>query len=418
MVSQSLYSCAYLKCPAVECRGRVDVAEWVSLVDDDVFEKYYQSAESLLTYRCPDCDAVGSLLNEQPGFLLPEHPWLLEDADRERNTRGENKSEVVKLSTVAPHIRRNMLRDQHRTRSALVEGAVGADASGPVLCAASASGEGADAVRFDQDSKSSAPIVQGTHQTTNADDAFKLFDDWVAGKYNKRPSANASSRKASDKNAVVDADAVVSGIAAAMRRSLCSSAKNASTRQVLLLSDKLGLEVDDDVDSGEEQEDASAGPAPAPPETNKSKEQGNKHSDDEQNSSASEQSEPPGSAQRLAPPDGGTKNQPHPFVKRFFERIQKIRDLERKCTLLLAWYRRFPYFKTPCCFAAMCFKCKTSEWHVGQSCEQRMREGLGAPKGGVQWCPRCGVPTVKSEGCNHIICVCGASWEFRKSHGC
>ena len=101
--------------------------------------------------------------------------------------------------------------------------------------------------------------------------------------------------------------------------------------------------------------------------------------------------------------------------KRFYTLVRLVEDIERKTTLLLVWLRRYPYFKTPCCNAPMCFKCKTSDWHDGESCEQRMREGLGAPKGGVQWCPKCGVPTVKSEGCNHIVCVCGASWEWLSS---
>ena len=45
-----------------------------------------------------------------------------------------------------------------------------------------------------------------------------------------------------------------------------------------------------------------------------------------------------------------------------------------------------------------------------------MRGEMGkAAQSGIQWCPECGVPTVKSEGCNHIICVCGASWQWQKS---
>ena len=33
----------------------------------------------------------------------------------------------------------------------------------------------------------------------------------------------------------------------------------------------------------------------------------------------------------------------------------------------------------------------------------------------MQCCPACGVPTVRSEGCNAITCVCGAAWEWRDS---
>ena len=31
----------------------------------------------------------------------------------------------------------------------------------------------------------------------------------------------------------------------------------------------------------------------------------------------------------------------------------------RKTTLLLSYLRLFPFFRTPCCGLAMCFKCKT-----------------------------------------------------------
>ncbi|CAD7946095.1 unnamed protein product, partial [Amoebophrya sp. A120] len=71
-----------------------------------------------------------------------------------------------------------------------------------------------------------------------------------------------------------------------------------------------------------------------------------------------------------------------PLAKRVYEKCQEIADVERKCTLLLAFFRRYPYFRTPCCNAAMCFKCKTAEWHPGQTCEQRMRDGLGITKRG------------------------------------
>ena len=30
----------------------------------------------------------------------------------------------------------------------------------------------------------------------------------------------------------------------------------------------------------------------------------------------------------------------------------------------------------------------------------------------AQYCPACNVPTIRSEGCNHIICVCGEEWTW------
>ncbi|CAM9206981.1 unnamed protein product, partial [Choristocarpus tenellus] len=79
-----------------------------------------------------------------------------------------------------------------------------------------------------------------------------------------------------------------------------------------------------------------------------------------------------------------------------------VRDLERRCALQLAWLRRYPQVRTECCNQEMCFKCKTSGWHLGLTCAEKQAEGLNE---GVQSCPGCNVPTIKSEGCNHIVCV-------------
>lgn len=56
----------------------------------------------------------------------------------------------------------------------------------------------------------------------------------------------------------------------------------------------------------------------------------------------------------------------------------------------------------------MCFRCKTYEWHQ-ETCEERQRREVGQK---VCFCPHCGVPTVKSEGCDHMVCVCGRDWTW------
>lgn len=68
MVETSLYACPFLKCPG--CNDRIKTQLWRSVVSPEVWTRYYQSAESLLTYRCPECDGVGSLLVDHPGFPL------------------------------------------------------------------------------------------------------------------------------------------------------------------------------------------------------------------------------------------------------------------------------------------------------------------------------------------------------------
>ena len=85
-------------------------------------------------------------------------------------------------------------------------------------------------------------------------------------------------------------------------------------------------------------------------------------------------------------------------------------DLERRASLQLECLRRFPFLQTACCKAPLCFKCKTMYHHPGETCEERMKEEIG--DGRVQCCPSCGVPTVKVEACDHIICVCGQSWDW------
>ena len=84
-------------------------------------------------------------------------------------------------------------------------------------------------------------------------------------------------------------------------------------------------------------------------------------------------------------------------------------DLERRTAMQLAWLRKFPFCESPCCDEPMCFKCKTAGHHEGMTCaeRQRMEDGIEA-----QFCPSCGVATVKSEGCDHIVCVCGREWTW------
>ncbi|CAM9380016.1 unnamed protein product [Phaeothamnion confervicola] len=89
-----------------------------------------------------------------------------------------------------------------------------------------------------------------------------------------------------------------------------------------------------------------------------------------------------------------------------------VRDLERRAVLQLAWLRRYPFLRTyPCeCGQMTCFKCKVEGCHPGVTCaEVQARELEGS---GVQFCPGCNVATVKSEACNHMVCVCGEDWTW------
>mmetsp|Transcript_56039 Transcript_56039/g.121168 ORF Transcript_56039/g.121168 Transcript_56039/m.121168 type:complete len:819 (+) Transcript_56039:55-2511(+) len=91
--------------------------------------------------------------------------------------------------------------------------------------------------------------------------------------------------------------------------------------------------------------------------------------------------------------------------------LSSIKDLERRACLQLALLRRKPFIETACCDSPFCFKCKVSSHHEDQTCEERQREELDIH---CQFCPECEVPTVRTEGCDHIVCVCGADWTWQE----
>eukprot|EP00927_Polykrikos_kofoidii_P021990 TRINITY_DN20659_c0_g1_i2.p1 TRINITY_DN20659_c0_g1~~TRINITY_DN20659_c0_g1_i2.p1 ORF type:complete len:1253 (-),score=232.30 TRINITY_DN20659_c0_g1_i2:197-3955(-) len=88
-----------------------------------------------------------------------------------------------------------------------------------------------------------------------------------------------------------------------------------------------------------------------------------------------------------------------------------VEDPERRLAVQLAWLRRYPKVRTPCCQAKVCFRCKVQSWHRGQSCEERQRKEVGRD---AQACPNCQVPTTLSDGCSHIRCICGKEWTWKR----
>lgn len=87
-----------------------------------------------------------------------------------------------------------------------------------------------------------------------------------------------------------------------------------------------------------------------------------------------------------------------------------IPDVERRCALHLACLRRSPLIWTPCCGIEICWRCQVSGHHHGMSCEEFQREQLAVE---CQFCPGCGVATQRTEGCSHIVCLCGENWEWQ-----
>jgi len=90
--------------------------------------------------------------------------------------------------------------------------------------------------------------------------------------------------------------------------------------------------------------------------------------------------------------------------------LELIEDVERRCILHLTCLRRNPKIYTPCCSAELCWKCKIEGHHEGVSCEEIQRQELEIP---FQCCPGCDVPTQKTEGCDHMVCLCGTEWTWK-----
>ncbi|KAK3270646.1 hypothetical protein CYMTET_20958 [Cymbomonas tetramitiformis] len=89
----------------------------------------------------------------------------------------------------------------------------------------------------------------------------------------------------------------------------------------------------------------------------------------------------------------------------------QLEDVERRAGLQLAFLRRFPKVHYRCCRnVRVCFKCKMAGHHPGQTCQDRMRAEYKDHN--IQYCPSCNVPTIRSQGCTSMVCVCGHGYEW------
>merc|ERR1712150_5667 len=98
------------------------------------------------------------------------------------------------------------------------------------------------------------------------------------------------------------------------------------------------------------------------------------------------------------------------FMPDLIKVLKLIPDVERRCVLHMAALRMHPFVYTQCCQEPVCFKCKIAGHHSGLTCEEVQRRELEVE---VQFCPGCGVPTQKTEGCKEMICHCGTKWEWK-----
>jgi len=87
--------------------------------------------------------------------------------------------------------------------------------------------------------------------------------------------------------------------------------------------------------------------------------------------------------------------------------LHLLADVERRTALHLAYLRKWPHIRTPCCDVDYCFRCQTA-WHDHQTCEEIAKFATVD----VQFCPGCQVPTQRTEGCSSMVCLCGAQWHW------
>lgn len=86
-----------------------------------------------------------------------------------------------------------------------------------------------------------------------------------------------------------------------------------------------------------------------------------------------------------------------------------VSDIERRLVLHIALLKRYPKIYTRCCYCEHCFRCGVVGFHEEVSCEEKQRELMSLR---IQFCPSCEVPTVRTEGCNSVTCVCSYQWTW------
>ncbi|RLN48767.1 hypothetical protein BBJ28_00012746 [Nothophytophthora sp. Chile5] len=95
--------------------------------------------------------------------------------------------------------------------------------------------------------------------------------------------------------------------------------------------------------------------------------------------------------------------------KVFSKALSRIRDPERRATLLLSYLYKYPATFTRCCDRAVCFNCKRATDH--KVCQRKEEEAFEEETCMVQ-CRQCRASIVRVEGCDTVICLCGFSMNW------
>ncbi|RLN45120.1 hypothetical protein BBJ28_00026105, partial [Nothophytophthora sp. Chile5] len=95
--------------------------------------------------------------------------------------------------------------------------------------------------------------------------------------------------------------------------------------------------------------------------------------------------------------------------KVFSKALSRIRDPERRASLLLWYLNKYPATHTRCCDCPVCFNCKcATDYEV---CQCKEEEAFDEEACMLQ-CRQCRASIVKVEGCDTVICLCGFSIDW------
>mmetsp|Transcript_24144 Transcript_24144/g.55006 ORF Transcript_24144/g.55006 Transcript_24144/m.55006 type:complete len:357 (+) Transcript_24144:176-1246(+) len=87
----------------------------------------------------------------------------------------------------------------------------------------------------------------------------------------------------------------------------------------------------------------------------------------------------------------------------------RIQSADMRAMWQLAVLKAQPKIKSKCCNQHHCHRCNVGTHHENVPCDTVQEREMDVE---AQFCPHCGAATIKTEGCNHIVCPCGEEWEW------
>jgi hypothetical protein len=96
-------------------------------------------------------------------------------------------------------------------------------------------------------------------------------------------------------------------------------------------------------------------------------------------------------------------------VQRLDSLASLIRDVDVRAMWQQAVLKIQPKIVSKCCNHLHCYRCHVGTHHDGVDCAEVQKREMETE---AQHCPHCSAATIKIEGCNHIVCLCGEEWEW------